>query len=138
MKISIRILLFFVLILNCSCNKTKIDKYNYIVIFTDDMGYGDIGVYGHPTINTPYLDKMSVEGQKWTQFYSAASVCTPSRAALLTGRLPVRSGMASSVNRVLFPNSKYGIPKSEILIAEKLKDYNYKTAIVGNIFSSNR
>ena len=131
MKISIKILLFLVLVLNYSCNKTEIDKYNYIVIFTDDMGYGDIGVYGHPTINTPYLDKMSVEGQKWTQFYSAASVCTPSRAALLTGRLPVRSGMASSVNRVLFPNSKYGIPKSEILIAEKLKDHNYKTAIVG-------
>ena len=131
MKISIRILLFFIIVINYSCNKTEIDKYNYIVIFTDDMGYGDIGVYGHPTINTPYLDKMSVEGQKWTQFYSAASVCTPSRAALLTGRLPVRSGMASSVNRVLFPNSKYGVPKSEILIAEKLKDHNYKTAIVG-------
>ncbi|MDA0754354.1 MAG: sulfatase [Candidatus Marinimicrobia bacterium] len=131
MKISIRIFLFLVLILNYSCNKTEIYKYNYIVIFTDDMGYGDIGVYGHPTINTPYLDKMSVEGQKWTQFYSAASVCTPSRAALLTGRLPVRSGMASSVNRVLFPNSKYGIPKTEILIAEKLKDHDYKTAIVG-------
>ena len=131
MKISIKILLFLFLAFNYSCDKTEIDKYNYIVIFTDDMGYGDIGVYGHPTINTPYLDKMSIEGQKWTQFYSAASVCTPSRAALLTGRLPVRSGMASSVNRVLFPNSKYGIPKSEILIAEKLKDHNYKTAIVG-------
>ena len=52
MKISIRILLFLVLALNYSCNKTEIDKYNYIVIFTDDMGYGDIGVYGHPTINT--------------------------------------------------------------------------------------
>ena len=100
-------------------------KPNILVFLMDDMGYGDVGVYGHPTINTPYLDKMSVEGQKWTQFYSAASVCTPSRAALLTGRLPVRSGMASSVNRVLFPNSKYGIPKSEILISEKLKDQHH-------------
>ena len=67
MKISIKILLFLFLAFNYSCNKTEIDKYNYIVIFTDDMGYGDIGVYGHPTINTPYLDRMSVEGQKWTQ-----------------------------------------------------------------------
>ena len=57
---------------------------NYIVIFVDDMGYGDLGVYGNPTISTPHLDKMAYEGQKWTQFYSAASVCTPSRAALLT------------------------------------------------------
>ena len=69
-----------------SCNKTEIDDYNFLIVFVDDMGYGDIGVYGHPTINTPYLDMMSVEGQKWTQFYSASSVCTPSRAALLTGR----------------------------------------------------
>ena len=60
MKISIKILLFLVLVFNYSCDKTEIDKYNYIVIFTDDMGYGDIGVYGHPTINTPYLDMMSV------------------------------------------------------------------------------
>ena len=66
------------------------------------MGYGDLGVYGNPTISTPHLDKMAYEGQKWTQFYSAASVCTPSRAALLTGRLPVRSGMASSKNLFYF------------------------------------
>ena len=104
---------------------------NYIVIFVDDMGYGDLGVYGNPTISTPQLDKMAYEGQKWTQFYSAASVCTPSRAALLTGRLPVRSGMASSKNPVLFPNSLSGLPSSELTLAEKLKEKNYKTAIVG-------
>ena len=104
---------------------------NYIVIFVDDMGYGDLGVYGNPTISTPHLDKMAYEGQKWTQFYSAASVCTPSRAALLTGRLPVRSGMASSKNPVLFPNSLSGLPATELTLAEKLKEKNYKTAIVG-------
>ena len=104
---------------------------NYIVIFVDDMGYGDLGVYGNPTISTPHLDKMAYEGQKWTQFYSAASVCTPSRAALLTGRLPVRSGMASSKNSVLFPNSLSGLPSTELTLAEKLKEKNYKTAIVG-------
>ena len=104
---------------------------NYIVIFVDDMGYGDLGVYGNPTISTPHLDKMAYKGQKWTQFYSAASVCTPSRAALLTGRLPVRSGMASSKNPVLFPNSLSGLPATELTLAEKLKEKNYKTAIVG-------
>ena len=104
---------------------------NYIVIFVDDMGYGDLGVYGNPTISTPHLDKMAYEGQNWTQFYSAASVCTPSRAALLTGRLPVRSGMASSKNPVLFPNSLSGLPATELTLAEKLKEKNYKTAIVG-------
>ena len=109
----------------------KNNSPNYIVIFVDDMGYGDLGVYGNPTISTPHLDKMAYEGQKWTQFYSAASVCTPSRAALLTGRLPVRSGMASSKNPVLFPNSLSGLPATEITLAEKLKEKNYKTAIVG-------
>ena len=104
---------------------------NYIVIFVDDMGYGDLGVYGNPTISTPHLNKMANEGQKWTQFYSAASVCTPSRAALLTGRLPVRSGMASSKNPVLFPNSLSGLPATELTLAEKLKEKNYTTAIVG-------
>jgi arylsulfatase A len=81
-------------------DKSKTEKPNFIVIFTDDLGYGDLGVFGHPTIRTPNLDRMAYEGQKWTQFYVAASVCTPSRAGLLTGRLPVRSGMASDRRRV--------------------------------------
>ena len=106
-------------------------KPNFIIVFVDDMGYGDLGCYGHPTINTPNLDKMAYEGQKWTQFYSASSVCTPSRAGLLTGRLPIRNGMIGKQTRVLFPNSKYGLPDSEITIAEKLKESGYKTAAIG-------
>ena len=106
-------------------------KPNFIVIFTDDMGYGDLGVYGHPTIRTPYLDQMASEGQKWTQFYVGASVCTPSRAALLTGRLPVRSGMCSDRNRVLFPNSVHGLPATEITLAEQLQKAGYATACIG-------
>ena len=95
------VLLFFSLFFVLSCDKQKTEpKLNFIIVFVDDMGYGDLGVYGHPTIKTPILDQMATEGQKWTQFYSAASVCTPSRAALLTGRLPIRNGLMGGQVRV--------------------------------------
>ena len=104
---------------------------NIVVIFADDLGYGDLGCFGHPTIRTPNLDRMAVEGMKLTQFYSAASVCTPSRAALLTGRLPIRTGMCSNKRRVLFPNSASGLPESEVTIAGALKTKGYATSCVG-------
>jgi len=112
-------------------SEKSLRKPNIVIIFADDMGYGDMGCLGHPTIATPNLDKMAAEGIKLTQFYSAASVCTPSRAALLTGRLPIRSGMCSSKRRVLFPNSAGGLPKSEITIAMALKSAGYATACIG-------
>ena len=104
---------------------------NFIVIFADDLGYGDLSCFGHPTINTPNLDQMASEGQKWTNFYVAACVCTPSRAGLLTGRLPIRNGMCSDTRRVLFPNSAGGLPPSEITIAKFLKQNGYQTAAIG-------
>jgi arylsulfatase A len=107
------------------------DKPNIVVIFCDDLGYGDLGCYGHPSIRTPNLDRMAAEGMRFTDFYSAAPVCTPSRAALLTGRYAARSGMASEKRRVLFPDSTGGLPSSEITIAEALKAKGYATAIVG-------
>jgi len=67
---------------------------NIIIIFCDDLGWGDLGCYGHPTIRTPNLDRLAAQGLRFTSFYSTAEVCTPSRAALLTGRYPIRSGMA--------------------------------------------
>lgn len=106
-------------------------KQNVIIIFADDLGYGDLSSYGHPTIRTKNLDQMAAEGQKWTNFYVGASVCTPSRAALLTGRLPIRSGMASSVNRVLFPDSHNGLQQSEVTLAEQMKKGGYATACIG-------
>src|SRR5690606_18779216 len=75
---------------------------NFVVIFCDDMGWGDLGCFGNPTIRTPNLDQMAAEGQKWTQFYVADPVCTPSRAGLMTGRYPIRNGMTSSKRVVLF------------------------------------
>ena len=107
------------------------EKPNFVLIFCDDLGYGDLACFGNPTIRTPNLDRLAREGQKWTSFYVGASVCTPSRAALLTGRLPIRNGMMSAKRRVLFPNSKGGIPASEITIAELLKSAGYATAAVG-------
>jgi len=106
-------------------------KPNFVIIFCDDLGYGDPGCYGNPTILTPNIDRMAEEGQKWTNFYAAASVCTPSRAALLTGRLPIRSGMCSDKRRVLFPESAGGLPNGEITIAEALKTRGYATACIG-------
>ncbi|MGE0608505.1 MAG: sulfatase [Pirellulales bacterium] len=106
------------------------DTPNIIWIFADDLGYGDLGCYGSPTIRTPQLDRMANEGLRFTDFYSAAEVCTPSRAALLTGRYPIRSGMCGQ-RRVLFPNSTGGLPASEVTIAELLKERGYATAHVG-------
>lgn len=107
------------------------DDLNFVIIFTDDQGYGDLACYGHPTIKTPHLDRMAREGQRWTSFYSAANVCTPSRAALLTGRLPIRTGMCSDNRRVLFPDSDGGLPQTEITIAKLLKGAGYSTAAIG-------
>ena len=104
---------------------------NVVIIFADDLGYGDLGAYGHPTIRTPHLDRMAAEGQRWTSFYSQAPVCSPSRAALLTGRIHLRSGMFGRRQGVFFPDSHHGLPDGEVTLAETLKELGYATGIVG-------
>ena len=110
---------------------------NYVVIFVDDLGYGDIGPFGSTVNRTPHLDRMAKEGRKFTDFYVAAAVCTPSRAALLTGSYAQRVDMAvnalpGSVNNiVLFPGDPKGLNPSEITIAEVLKTKGYANACIG-------
>ncbi len=102
------------------------ERPNIILIYADDLGYGDLGCYGSP-IRTPNLDRMAHEGMRFTNAYSANPVCSPSRAALLTGRYPTRAG----VPRVLFPRDKEGLPDSETTIAQVLKPAGYKTMCIG-------
>ena len=109
----------------------RLERPNVIIIYADDLGYGELGCYGHPSIRTPHLDRMAAEGMRFTEFYSASEVCTPSRTALMTGRYPIRSGMCNDQFRVLRNNSAGGLPAGETTIAEMLKQAGYATAIVG-------
>ena len=88
---------------------------NIVLIVADHLGTAISARTGNPTIRTPHLDRLAFEGQKWTTFYVAESVCTPSRAALLTGRLPIRNGMnaANNLRRVFFPDSTGGLPAGD-------------------------
>ena len=105
---------------------------NIVILFADDLGYGDLGSYGHPAIRTPNLDRLASEGQRWTDFYAPSPVCSPSRGALLTGRLPERTGLYGKRIGVLFPNDTVGgLPDSEITLGELLSDAGYATAVVG-------
>ncbi len=100
---------------------------NIVLIFTDDLGYGDVGCYGSTTIRTPNIDRLAEQGVKFTDFYACSSVCTPSRAGLLTGRYPARFGLSG----VLFPHHKGGLPADELTIAGMLKQRGYATLCAG-------
>lgn len=104
---------------------------NVIVMFADDLGYADLGSYGHPYNRTPNLDALAAQGQRWTDFYSPAPVCSPSRGALLTGRLPNRTGLYGRRIAVFFPNAPTGMPAAETTLAEALQTRGYATGIVG-------
>jgi arylsulfatase A-like enzyme len=99
---------------------------NFLLIVADDLGYGDLGVYGSPVIRTPHLDAMAAAGVRFTSFY-ATPVCSPSRAALLTGRYPIRTG----VIRVLHPGDRFGLPETELTVATVLRGLGYAAACIG-------
>jgi arylsulfatase A len=100
---------------------------NFVVFLADDLGWGDLACYGHPRIQTPNLDKFATQGMRLTQCYSACSVCSPSRSAILTGRTPYRNG----VWRWIPAGSQVHLRTSEITIAELLKERGYATCHVG-------
>ena len=106
---------------------------NFIIIFTDDMGYGDLACFGNELTRTPHIDQLAKEGIRFTDFYAGASLCTPSRAGLLTGTYPVRNSMATNYRGecVCFPVDEMGLNPKEITIAELLKQKDYKTALIG-------
>jgi arylsulfatase A len=100
---------------------------NIILIVADDLGWGDLGCYGSPFIKTPHLDALARRGVRMTDFYASANVCTPSRAGMLTGRYPIRTGLAHEVIQV--KDSK-GLPLSEVTIADMLRP-TYATMLSG-------
>jgi len=103
------------------------DRPNIVVFVADDMGWGDSGTYGHKLIQTPNLDRLASQGVKFTQCYSAAGVCSPSRSAILTGRTPYRNG----VWRHLSGNHEAHLRTSEITYPKLLKSIGYETCHVG-------
>ncbi|MGX1928584.1 sulfatase family protein [Flagellimonas sp. 2504JD4-2] len=117
--------------LSCKEKTTKQEKPNsppnVVLIFTDDQGYQDVGVFGSPDIKTPHLDQMASEGVRLTNYYSAQAVCSASRAGILTGCYPNRIG----IHNALGPDNTHGINASETTLAEMLKDKGYTTAIYG-------
>jgi arylsulfatase len=130
MKVIFLLFLCFA-VFSCGTETSKQNKAenppNIVLIFTDDQGYQDVGVFGSPDIETPHLDQLANEGVILTSFYAAQAVCSASRAGILTGCYPNRIG----IHNAMMPNSKIGLHPSETTLAELLKDNGYKTAIYG-------
>ena len=120
--------LSFVAAIVLACLPAHASNPNFIIIFTDDQGYGDLSCFGSKTIKTPHIDRLASEGRKFTSFMVASPVCTPSRAALLTACYPKRVGMHQ---HVLFPSSRKGLHPGEHTIADHLKAQGYATACFG-------
>ena len=108
-------------------------KPNILILFADDLGSGDLSTYGHPTTSTPNLDALAFSGIKFTQWYSGFHVCSPSRGSMMTGRLPIRLGLAGDkwTGGVFNSDAIGGLPLNETTIAETLRALGYKTKAIG-------
>ncbi|MBI2825365.1 MAG: sulfatase [Planctomycetia bacterium] len=110
----------------------KSGRTNVVVILADDMGYGDLGCYGHPRFRTPNVDRLAAEGVRLTQFNTPMPFCAPTRASLLTGRYPIRCGMNTNPAPDGGPQADVvALPDSEVLLPQLLKGEGYATAMVG-------
>ncbi|XP_072674610.1 steryl-sulfatase-like isoform X1 [Canis lupus baileyi] len=129
-KMRLRLLL---LLLLCEAQGHAAPRPNFVLLMADDLGIGDPGCYGNTTLRTPNIDRLAAEGVKLTQHLAASPLCTPSRAAFMTGRYPIRSGMASQsfIGVFIFSASSGGLPTSEITFAKLLKNQGYSTALIG-------
>lgn len=128
MKCLIVFILSGISICQAISQNTSLEKPNVIIIYTDDQGYADLNIYGSKDLKTEYMDALARNGVRFTQFYAAAPVCSPSRASLLTGRYPQRaqfSGNASS------EEGSHGMPGSQYTMAELFKSAGYKTGHIG-------
>ncbi|XP_030635945.1 steryl-sulfatase [Chanos chanos] len=125
--------LFYLVLLLSRCVAQHGSKPNFVLMMVDDMGIGDLGCYGNTTLKTPNIDRLAREGVKLTQHIAAAPLCTPSRAAFLTGRYPIRSGMVG-YNRMgvyIFTSTSGGLPNSEVTFARIAKQQGYATSLIG-------
>ncbi|KAL1790829.1 arylsulfatase E [Sigmodon hispidus] len=116
-----------------TCLDASQSRPNFLLLMADDLGIGDVGCYGNSTIRTPHIDRLAEGGVRLTQHLAAEAVCTPSRAAFLTGRYPIRSGMTSgNGHRVLqWAAGSGGLPAEEITFAKILKEQGYVTGLIG-------
>lgn len=120
-----RLLIFCLFVFAISAQAEE--RPNILLIYVDDLGYGDLGSYGHPVLQTPNIDSLAAEGLKFTSNYAPSALCSPSRAGLLTGRTPYRTGIKSWIPQ----DSGVYLRDHEITLAEVLRDAGYATAHIG-------
>ena len=140
------------LLLGGACCHSAAAAPNFLLILADDLGYGDLGITGHPTSHTPAIDELARTGLRLTSFYTASPVCSPSRAGIATGRFPARSGVYCAndtnacggpphngtaadyrqcCNGVFLPGMPGGMSKSELTVAQLLKPRGYTSMMIG-------